>query len=52
MAFENPMIRQAPTVHRAVGVREVMSPAQLGAYTRKELDCWGKVIKSSKITAE
>jgi hypothetical protein len=31
---------------------ELMSPAQLGAYTRKELDYWGKVIKSAKITAE
>ena len=31
---------------------EQMSTAQLGEYTRKELDYWGKVIKSSKITAE
>lgn len=31
---------------------ELMSPAQLGDYTRKELDYWGKVIKTSKITAE
>ena len=31
---------------------EVMSPTQLGDYTRKELDYWGKVIKASKITAE
>jgi hypothetical protein len=29
-----------------------MSPAQLGEFTRKELDYWGKVIKSSRITAE
>ncbi len=31
---------------------EQMSPVQLAEYTRKELDHWGKVIKSSKITAE
>ena len=31
---------------------EVMSPTQLAEFTRKELDYWGKVIKSSKITAE
>ena len=31
---------------------EQMSPAQLGDYTRKELDYWGKVIKSAKITAD
>lgn len=31
---------------------ELMSPAQLGEYTRKELEYWGKVIKSAKITAE
>lgn len=31
---------------------ELMSPAQLGEFTRKELDYWGKVIKSSRITAE
>ena len=31
---------------------EQMSPAQLAEFTRKELDYWGKVIKSSKITAE
>jgi tripartite-type tricarboxylate transporter receptor subunit TctC len=31
---------------------ELMSPAQLGDYTRKELEYWGRVIKSSKITAE
>ena len=31
---------------------EQMSPAQLGDYTRKELEHWGRVIKSSKITAE
>lgn len=29
-----------------------MSPAQLGDYTRKELEHWGKVIKSAKITAD
>jgi len=29
-----------------------MSPAQLAEFTRKELDYWGKVIKSSKIIAE
>ena len=31
---------------------EQMGPAQLGDYTRKELDYWGKVIKASKISAE
>jgi tripartite-type tricarboxylate transporter receptor subunit TctC len=31
---------------------ELMSPAQLGDYTRKELEYWGKVIKSAKITAD
>ena len=31
---------------------EQMSPTQLAEFTRKELDYWGKVIKSSKITAE
>ena len=31
---------------------EMMSPAQLGDYTRKELEYWGKVIKSAKITAD
>jgi tripartite-type tricarboxylate transporter receptor subunit TctC len=29
-----------------------VSPAQRGEFTRKELDYWGKVIKSSKFTAE
>jgi len=31
---------------------EQMSPAQLAEFTRKELDYWGKVIKSSNITGE
>lgn len=31
---------------------ERMTPAQLADFTRKELDYWGKVIKSAKITAE
>jgi tripartite-type tricarboxylate transporter receptor subunit TctC len=31
---------------------EQMSPAQLGEFTRKELEYWGKVIKTSKITAD
>ena len=31
---------------------EVMTPAQLGEFTRKELDYWGNVIKSAKITAD
>jgi tripartite-type tricarboxylate transporter receptor subunit TctC len=31
---------------------ELMSSTQLGDYTRKELDYWGKVIKASKISAE
>ena len=29
-----------------------MNPSQLGDYTRKELDHWGRVIQSAKITAE
>ena len=29
-----------------------MGPTQLGEYTRKELDYWGRVIRSAKITAE
>jgi hypothetical protein len=29
-----------------------MSPQQLGDFTRKELDYWGKVIKGAKITLE
>jgi tripartite-type tricarboxylate transporter receptor subunit TctC len=31
---------------------EAMTPAQLGDFTRKELEYWGNVIKSSKITAD
>jgi tripartite-type tricarboxylate transporter receptor subunit TctC len=31
---------------------EVMTPQQLGAFTAKELDYWGKVIKSANITLE
>jgi tripartite-type tricarboxylate transporter receptor subunit TctC len=31
---------------------EAMTPAQLGEFTRKELDYWGNVIKSAKITAD
>lgn len=31
---------------------EVMTPAQLGEFTKKELDAWGKVIKSAQITAD
>jgi len=31
---------------------EIMSPAQLADFTRKELDHWGKVIRASKITAD
>ena len=31
---------------------EAMSPAQLGEFTRKELDYWGSVIQSAKITAD
>lgn len=29
-----------------------MNPSQLGDYTRKELEYWGRVIQSAKITAE
>jgi tripartite-type tricarboxylate transporter receptor subunit TctC len=31
---------------------EIMTPAQLGDYTRKELEHWGKIIKSANIAAE
>lgn len=31
---------------------EHMTPAQLGDFTRKELDYWGRVIQSARITAE
>jgi tripartite-type tricarboxylate transporter receptor subunit TctC len=31
---------------------EQMSPAQLGEYTRKELEEWGRVIRTAKITAD
>lgn len=31
---------------------ETMSPAQLGDFTRQELDHWGRVIKAAKITAD
>lgn len=31
---------------------ETMTPAQLGEYTKKELEAWGKVIKNAHITAD
>ena len=31
---------------------EFMSPAQLGEYTRKELEYWGRVTQAAKISAE
>ncbi|MDI9334346.1 MAG: tripartite tricarboxylate transporter substrate binding protein [Cytophagales bacterium] len=31
---------------------DYMEPAQLGEYTRKELDYWGRVIRSANISAE
>lgn len=31
---------------------EQMSPAQLGDFTRRELDYWGRVIRTAKITAD
>lgn len=31
---------------------ELMTPAQLGEFTRKELDHWGKVIRTARITAD
>ena len=31
---------------------EVMTPTQLGAYTKKELDFWGQVIKKAGITLD
>ena len=49
-------ILQSPEVRRkaeeAGTTVEVMTPAQLADFTRKELDHWGRVIKGSKITAE
>jgi tripartite-type tricarboxylate transporter receptor subunit TctC len=31
---------------------ELMTPAQLGAYTKSELDFWGKVIKTANVTLD
>jgi tripartite-type tricarboxylate transporter receptor subunit TctC len=31
---------------------QTMTPAELGEYTRKELDRWGKVIQTSKMTVD
>lgn len=31
---------------------EIMTPAQLGAYTKKELDFWGQVIKQAQISLD
>jgi tripartite-type tricarboxylate transporter receptor subunit TctC len=31
---------------------EIMTPAQLGAFTKKELDYWGRVIQGARITLE
>ncbi len=31
---------------------EIMTPTQLGEYTKKELDAWGRVIKSAQITVD
>jgi tripartite-type tricarboxylate transporter receptor subunit TctC len=31
---------------------EIMTPAQLGAFTKKELDYWGRVIQGAHITLE
>lgn len=31
---------------------ELMTPQQLGAYTRRELDFWGQVIKAARITLD
>ena len=31
---------------------ESMTPAELGEFTRKELDHWGRVIRSARITLE
>ena len=31
---------------------DALAPAQLGDFTRQELDYWGNVIKSAKITAD
>ncbi len=31
---------------------ETVSPAELGEFTRKELDHWGRVIRNARITLE
>ncbi len=46
----NPEIRKK--AEDAGTLVETMTPSQLGDYTRKELDYWGRVIKTAKITAE
>ncbi|TFZ05462.1 tripartite tricarboxylate transporter substrate binding protein [Ramlibacter henchirensis] len=49
-------ILSAPEVRKKAeesGTRvEQMSPAQLGEFTRKELDYWGRVIQSASISAD
>ncbi len=44
-----PMLRDAEDAGTMV---DHMNPSQLGDYTRKELEYWGRVIQSAKITAE
>jgi tripartite-type tricarboxylate transporter receptor subunit TctC len=49
------VLAQAETRRRAeeAGTTvETMTPAQLADFTRKELDRWGQVIRSSRITAD
>jgi tripartite-type tricarboxylate transporter receptor subunit TctC len=49
-------ILQQPDVKRKAEdsgtTTEVMTPAQLGAYTKKELDFWGQVITKAQITLD
>jgi tripartite-type tricarboxylate transporter receptor subunit TctC len=49
-------ILQQPDVKRKAEdsgtTTEVMTPAQLGAYTKKELEFWGQVIKKAQITLD
>lgn len=49
-------ILQMPNVRRKAEDQgtdvEIMSPAQLGEYTKSELDRWGKIISAAGITAD
>jgi tripartite-type tricarboxylate transporter receptor subunit TctC len=54
--FEIAKILQAPETRRKADESgtavEAMTPAQLAAFTRKELDYWGTVIQKAKITVD